>query len=343
MKENVPYLVLDQNYDIVSYYNNIDKLYKMLFLPDFFKKLLDNHKPEELEFPVIKSISHRGLLSIKLLFTWDNNSVNCFVIESEHVVPGHAAMSAQLREPVSDIFALIPAIANSINKDTPDRAITYLEEVYRSSYKLLRNITNIGIMDKISVFETFDTVLIDFSSFLKNLTDSVKTVIQDINISCNTDSRILIKANKHLLSVALLNLISNSIIYKQDEAVFIDIQLVQRDNNIIFTYKDNSKGIKEQHQQHVFEPYYTRDPYSDGGINNRLGLGLTITKAAFKQAGGNILLTSSFGEGVKYTVSIPTTDFETVIFESNVSEYLLNRYSDIFVQLCDCCTLPQIR
>ncbi len=342
MKERIPYFVLDKNYNVVSSHNNAENLYKLLTHPDFFKDLFNNRDAEDLQLPVLKTVTTAGLQNIKLLVNKDEHNLNCFVIDDKQNIPGYAAMNSQLREPVSSIFSLIPVIVDNINKDNPDRAVMFLEEISRNTYKLLRSITNIGLVSKIYNDDTGNISVIDFSSLLNSIADGVSTAVNNIKITCEAEDNITIKANSNIMSAAILNLVSNSINYKQDDDVEIIIRLEKRNDNAVFTYIDNSKGIKEECMENVFDAYYSQDPYYDGALNNRLGLGLTIVQEAFRQAGGNILLASEFGKGVKYTASVPTSVQTEFLFESSAADYLLNRYSDIFIQLCDCCKLPSI-
>ena len=65
-------------------------------------------------------------------------------------------------------------------------------------------------------------------------------------------------------------------------------------------------------------------------------------KNAFEAAGGKIMTSSVFGKGIKYIVTMPAVADNGRILESNSSEFLLNRYSELFVQLCDSCQLPML-
>ncbi|MBE6866646.1 MAG: HAMP domain-containing histidine kinase, partial [Ruminococcaceae bacterium] len=156
-------------------------------------------------------------------------------------------------------------------------------------------------------------------------------------------SDVFVCGNMQFLSTAILNLISNSINFAADENVEIEIKLVKDTNRAVFSYKDNSKGIKEQYLADVFKPYFSKDPFADGEKDPSMGLGLFIAKTAFEQTGGRMMLTSSFGNGVRYNISIPLVKDADIVMESSTTDFLLNRYSELFVQLCDSCTLPSLK
>ena len=48
-----------------------------------------------------------------------------------------------------------------------------------------------------------------------------------------------------MICCAFLNLISNSVNYKNDRDVHIKVTLTKKDSMAVLTYSDNSKGIKE--------------------------------------------------------------------------------------------------
>jgi len=251
-------------------------------------------------------------------------------------------INSRLREPVSGIFALLPLIADNINKSNGDKALVHLETVSRQSYALLRSVTNITLAAKIMSGKQTTSELINFSALLESVIFGVKTVINNITIDAEIENNIMISGNRDLISNAVLNLISNSLYFASDKPVKIFIKLKSDKKNAVFNYRDNSKGIKDTNIEKVFSPYFSHDPYDDNEPSPSLGLGLYIARAAFEQAGGTMLLSSSFGDGVKYTVSIPSDDPNSDILESRPSDFLLNRYSNLFVQLCNHCNLPPL-
>ena len=135
---------------------------------------------------------------------------------------------------------------------------------------------------------------------------------------------------------------ANSINFKGDDDVVINISLKNNGDNVVLSYSDNSKGIKDENLPYVFKPYYSMDPYSGNGSESSLGLGLFIVKNGFESAGGKIITTSVFGKGVKYIVTMSAAEDNGHVMESSTSEFLLNRYSELFVQLCDSCQLPDL-
>ncbi len=343
--ENMPCIVLSRDFDIISIDKDISLKYPRLCDNDYIHTVFSRYNADDFtSFRLLNSVLI-GDYDIKLAAVADGDVIKCFVLNND-IFPGNQMLnviSYQMREPISSIFALLPIITDNVNRSDSDKAIAYLDGIYSKSYKLLRNVTNISTATKIMEGNSFRWDRINLSQLVDSLITSVLTVEKNVKIESETEENIIINGNLSLLTNGILNLFANSFDYRQDRNVEIKIKLTLKGNKAVLTYSDNSKGIKEQFLPLVFNPYFSKDPYADGEDDPSLGLGLFIAKSAFTHAGGSILLTSKFGDGVKYSVSFPVCRYEETVLESNATDFLLNRYSEVFVQLCDSCSLPSLK
>lgn len=342
MDNELPHLTLDENFNIIYHHPVIREKYPGLLRRGFFKDLLAGCLPEDFRQPVRLNADLSGACPISLVFIRENEGINCIVAENKSHGPanGQRNLQYQLREPISGIFAILPVISDNISKLDTNKAVTNLQAIYSQSYKLLRSVSNLSMASNIFSGIVPKRQTCDFSELVSELCESVKMVVRNIGIEYTAEKNLYINANYQMICCAFLNLISNSINYKNDEDVYIKVHLAKKDNMAVLTYSDNSKGIKDDYLPFVFRPYFSKDPYNDGESDPSLGMGLFIAKAAFEQAGGNILLTSKFGRGIKYTVSLPLDKLSEQILESSKTDFLLNKYSDLFIQLYDCRQLP---
>ena len=208
---------------------------------------------------------------------------------------------------------------------------------------IIKSVNNMSLASKLISGRKFNLELINFSQLLKNSLQSASMVLPSYcSIDFDISENCFIKGSESVLSIGIFNLILNSIDYKKEDSVKISVSLRKEKGRIIFVYKDNSIGIKPELQQEVFKPYFTKNPYNDGEFNETMGLGLFILKCAVEQAGGNILLSTEFSEGVKYIISLPQTEETDGVFKSRSQNFILNKYSDMFVQLCKYCNLPDL-
>ncbi len=98
------------------------------------------------------------------------------------------------------------------------------------------------------------------------------------------------------------NLISNAIKYRKLNGeicrVSITISIDTQRASIIF--KDNGIGIQADSLAKIFEMFYRASEQSQGS-----GLGLYIVRNAVEKLGGQVQVSSKFGEGTTFTLSIP--------------------------------------
>ncbi len=345
MNNNIPCILLSRKFEIISTDPQIAQQYPQLCENDYLRSLFTGYTPEDFSGFRLLNTSLINSGGIRLAAVADGEYIKCFVLNNDRVcgTQMHNVISYQMREPISSIFALLPIITDNVNRSDTDKAIMYLDGIYSKSYKLLRNVTNISIAEKIIEGVSFRTESVNLSQLLESLITSVMTVGKNIKIHSEIEENIIVNANISLLTNGILNLFANSFDYSQDGNVEVKIRLNSKNKNAVFTYSDNSKGIKEQFLPLVFNPYFSKDPYADGEADPSLGLGLFIAKAAFTHAGASLLLTSKFGEGVKYSASFPLGSDDSAVLQSSATDFLLNRYSEVFVQLCDSCKLPSFK
>ncbi|MEG1782005.1 MAG: HAMP domain-containing sensor histidine kinase [Oscillospiraceae bacterium] len=346
MNKGSEFLTLNSNYEIIDMSQGVKAKYPSFLKPNFFKTLLQKYPFESFTQPLLINISPLFNGSIALVFSPDEEgNLKCFPVKSEDytTLSGQSSVQYQLREPLSGIFALLPLLAENINNLNVEKAQSSLEGIYSKSYILLKNVNNITLCSKILSGHLPATDCFDFSSVIKSVAVGVSTIVKNITLHTEIDSDITLEGNMAIISNALINLISNSIHFVGDENPHINISLKYMGKNAIFVYSDNSKGIKDEILPYIFQPYFSKDPFCDSDIAPSLGLGLFIVKTAFEQAGGTIIVSSEFGSGVKFSVSFPVCHSPSQALESSPADFLLNKYSDLFVQLCDVCDTPMLR
>jgi signal transduction histidine kinase len=109
-----------------------------------------------------------------------------------------------------------------------------------------------------------------------------------------------------VLSQIITNFVMNSLIHgfsgAGDQHGLMHVQVVERDDSTIrLIYKDDGKGISENHISHIFEPFYTTNREAGGS-----GLGLNLVyNAVLSHLGGTIQVESKQGEGVCFIIEFP--------------------------------------
>lgn len=98
----------------------------------------------------------------------------------------------------------------------------------------------------------------------------------------------------------MINLLSNSINYSK-EGKRIRVSLVDKDDEMKLTIKDQGIGISTEHVDRIFERFYRVDSSRHQKSGGR-GIGLSIVKQIVKQHGGHIQIKSTVNVGTTITI-----------------------------------------
>ncbi|GAA5216806.1 ATP-binding protein [Corallincola platygyrae] len=135
----------------------------------------------------------------------------------------------------------------------------------------------------------------------RSLQPQFKNYQVELEISCGSNLQMM--SYPGILWQVFSNLIMNS--YKHgftpSEAGNITIDVAEQSDHLLFTYKDDGKGIATEHLGRIFEPFYTTKR-GDGGS----GLGLHIIYNLITQnLAGEIHCDSAEGQGVVFEIRLP--------------------------------------
>jgi PAS domain S-box-containing protein len=119
--------------------------------------------------------------------------------------------------------------------------------------------------------------------------------------------------DQKLLQHILDNLLSNAFKYSPpNTTVYLDI--VGHDEQVVFTVRDEGRGIPEHEQEQLYEMFFRSENVSDVPGT---GLGLAIVRQAVEVHGGTITLQSTEGVGTTFVVTLPYVRHEAVQHETN--------------------------
>lgn len=207
----------------------------------------------------------------------------------------------ELRTPVANVSSNIEAIIEGVLEPTNERL--------SSCYNELERITGIITeLEKLRQIEGENMILhighVDIYELAKEVKLIFENEMSKKNIRCDIiGEHIDVCVDKDKMSQVLNNLISNAVKYT-DNYGNIQITVIQENENVVITVKDNGCGIDDNDIQYIFERFYRTDKSrnrSTGGA----GIGLTITRAIVQLHGGTIHVESKKGVGSLFKVTIP--------------------------------------
>ncbi|TGM34360.1 sensor histidine kinase [Leptospira biflexa] len=212
-----------------------------------------------------------------------------------------AHVSHELRTPLNSIIGFSKLI------QLPENDITgkeYLQYIYSGGTRLLKMINEILSLMKIesgqlnlqiSEFKPEEIArqsleLIQPQADAKGMEIRFFPPIQSKNI----------RSDAGKIQQILLNLLSNAIKYGDHSYVEFHCEWIE--GRVTFSVRDFGPGITEEDQSRIFHSF-TR--LNDDGKIEGSGLGLSISQGLAEKLGGNIELTSLWGEGSTFILKIP--------------------------------------
>ncbi len=230
-----------------------------------------------------------------------------------------ATIAHEVRNPLAGIAGFASLLERDIDRDDPRR--TMVKKIIRGVDKLNDTVTSLLNYTKMEELNKSKT---NYISYLQTILDDYKNEhnqkLKDnkLNFSYNKsfdESPLEIDFDRLLMRQVYLNIITNALEVSGDDGS-IDIKVVKLprqvavkkyskrlllgvDETVVETLiKDNGPGIKMEHLDHIFAPFFTT---KQGGN----GLGLAISWRIVKAHGGDIVVESSSKKGTEFRIILP--------------------------------------
>jgi len=139
-------------------------------------------------------------------------------------------------------------------------------------------------------------------TILNNAVNAIETNAKEKHITLKKhigENLPLINVDEDKTTWVLNNFLTNGIKYSFESST-IEMSVYKKDNSIIFSVKDNGKGIPNEYQPKLFDRYFKVPGTNEKGT----GLGLAISKDFIEAQGGNIWVESELGKGSVFSFSI---------------------------------------
>lgn len=223
-------------------------------------------------------------------------------------------MSHELRTPLNSIMALSNVLITQSKGKLSDEENNYLKIVERNGTRLLALINDILDLSKIEAGK-MDIIPepLSLRIVISTIIDNMDTLTKRKGLSVKFDfpeDTPRIENDESKLYQVFTNIISNAIKFTEVGSVIIS---VKHDlNNVIIEVEDTGIGIKENVLPHIFDEFRQADGSTSRNYEGT-GLGLAIAKKMITILGGDICVTSQFGIGTVFTITLPISWHEEII------------------------------
>jgi histidine kinase len=215
-------------------------------------------------------------------------------------------ISHDLKTPIMSIKGYIEGIKDGI-ADTPEKMDKYINTIYEKSRHMEGLIDELFLFSKLDLQKvSFDFQHMDLIEFLKYSVEDLSFDLEKIEGKINLtyeEEKIFVKADLQKLKRVVLNIVGNSVKYKGDFPLTIDIFVKKEGVRIIVEIKDNGKGISKEHIPYIFDRFYRGDSSRNTSVGGS-GLGLAICKQIIEKHGGNMWVESIKNKGTSIFFSL---------------------------------------
>jgi len=222
-----------------------------------------------------------------------------------------AQTSHEIRTPMNTVIGMSEL---ALRADTLPQAQEYMGNIKQAGLNLLSIINDILDISKIEA----GTMEIEFVPYsLSTLINDVVTMIQvkvsekPIVFIVDLDSSIpnMLKGDEARIRQVLVNLLSNAVKYTHKGYIRLTLTgHVDPSNSdmlkLVYEVSDSGIGIKKEDIPNLFNTFTRLDMKKNQGVEGT-GLGLAISKSICKAMGGDILVSSNYGEGSVFTAVLP--------------------------------------
>ncbi|ACA54792.1 HAMP domain-containing histidine kinase [Clostridium botulinum] len=222
----------------------------------------------------------------------------------------YANISHDLKTPINIIYSAIQVMNMALDNKKIDTIEKYIGVIKQNCYRLLRLVNNIVNTNKIeSGCCKIKLNNNNIVSLVEDIVTSVSTYVEnnDMDIIFDTDTEEkIIACDKDMIERVVLNLISNSVKYKQSGKGSIQVTVQDREDRVIVSVKDNGIGIPKNIQKNVFNRFVQSNRKEYDLTTCSSGIGLALVKSIIDMHEGNIQINSKENKGTEIIFELPS-------------------------------------
>ncbi|MGN1167962.1 MAG: response regulator [Lachnospiraceae bacterium] len=232
-----------------------------------------------------------------------------------------ASMSHEIRTPINGILGMDAML---LKECTSESMMEYAKNIQSAGNSLLGIVNDILDISKIESGK-FEIIPVEYDVFsvlndCYNVNDARardKDLAFLIHVNPQMPSRLF--GDEIRVRQIINNLLSNAVKYTRQGRVELLVDFEKRDTDridLMLAVKDTGIGIKESDIDKLFENFTRIEEKKNRNIEGT-GLGLNLTKYLVEMMNGSIRVSSIYGEGSTFSVSIP----QQIIDDAPMGDY----------------------
>ena len=207
-----------------------------------------------------------------------------------------ADIAHQLNTPLGSILLSSQLLIDENNKKENQEDLEKIIRQTKRCKDVVKNLLDLSRKDVDEKINFYIKPIIERSVDL--LTIRLKTKKIKIKLDLSTD--LIIYGNPADIEQTILNLLMNSIDAMPDGGKLSVRSASYHNRQAIIYVEDNGKGIDEDIQSRIFDPFFSTKKFGEG-----TGLGLAMSRQIVEEHGGTIVINSKLGKGAMVCITLP--------------------------------------
>ena len=225
-------------------------------------------------------------------------------------------MTHELKTPLTPILGWCQTLKRKhIMGDLSAKQEEAIDTIFNNARNLKKLIIDILDAQKLELHKmTFTKTEFKAEKVLRELESDFQYLVEQrgtkLNVKSETNASVY--SDYRRISQILGNLVNNAFAFVPEKNGVIDVRAYASHDSVVFSVKDNGKGISKENQKQLFRKFYQADTTptrKHGGT----GLGLSICKGLVENLNGKIWVESDVGQGTVFYFSIPLSKAEVEI------------------------------
>jgi signal transduction histidine kinase len=210
----------------------------------------------------------------------------------------------EVRTPLNIITGFAQVIADPEMDESPEerkRISTMMQKSTRQVTILMDEIIGLSLIDSTEQVTKDDDT--NINRMLRELTEEYRdyaTSETEVKMETTLPDDYTLKTNENMLHRIMNCLMENAVKYTQEGS--ITVKSTEEEGMLKIAIEDTGSGVPEEEAEHIFDRFVKLDNFKAG-----IGLGLSLSRKLAKQLGGNVELDTTYKDGARFIVTLPTT------------------------------------